>query len=217
MTLGELIAALEAADPNQTVKHGFNNPHSYRGYYHELAFEPTRDVTVREMLDAARSAVYATFQGYKGGEFVMHNHTDCWLSMEGSASGDTLSALLLKMILNEPGTPSEPQSAVVDDGQWATIQGLVDWLDAANGRSQDEITLRLLKLSEEVGEVSQAWIGVAGQNPRKGVTHTREDVADELCDVIVTAAVALTSLLADPAGHLNAKLAKIAARSGVNV
>ncbi|MEU0783480.1 MazG-like family protein [Streptomyces sp. NPDC006173] len=101
--------------------------------------------------------------------------------------------------------------------QWATIRGLVAWLDSENGRSQEEITLRILKLSEEAGEVAQAWIGVAGQNPRKGVSHTREDVADELCDVIVTAAVALTSVLADPAGHLDAKLAKIAARSGVNV
>lgn len=96
--------------------------------------------------------------------------------------------------------------------QWATIRGLVAWLDDQNGRSDAEITLRLLKLTEEVGEVAQAWIGVQGQNPRKGVTHTRQDVADELCDVIVTAVVALTSVVDDPAGHLDAKLARIAAR-----
>ncbi|WP_405883589.1 MazG-like family protein [Streptomyces sp. NBC_01136] len=101
--------------------------------------------------------------------------------------------------------------------QWATIRGLVDWLDTANGRTDEEITLRILKLAEETGEVGQAWIGVTGQNPRKGVTHERADVADELCDVIVTAAVALASVIDDPAAHLNAKLAKIAARSGVNV
>jgi NTP pyrophosphatase (non-canonical NTP hydrolase) len=100
--------------------------------------------------------------------------------------------------------------------QWATIRGLVEWLDAANGRTNEEITLRILKLTEEAGEVAQAWIGVTGQNPRKGVTHDRADVADELCDVIVTAAVALTSVAGDPAAHLHAKLAKIAARSGVD-
>ncbi|AVH59957.1 MULTISPECIES: MazG-like family protein [Streptomyces] len=100
--------------------------------------------------------------------------------------------------------------------QWATIRGLVAWLDSENGRSQQEITLRILKLTEEVGEAGQAWIGVTGQNPRKGVTHDRADVADELCDVIVTAAVALASVIDDPAGHLNVKLAKIAARSGVD-
>jgi hypothetical protein len=50
-------------------------------------------------------------------------------------------------------------------------------------------------------------------NPRKGFTHTQTDVADELCDVIVTAAVALASIVDNPGGHLDAKLAKIAARS----
>lgn len=96
--------------------------------------------------------------------------------------------------------------------QWTTIRELVAWLDATNGRSPQETTLRILKLTEEAGEVAQAWIGVQGQNPRKGVTHTAADVADELCDVIVTALVALTSVVDDPAGHWNAKLATIAAR-----
>lgn len=96
--------------------------------------------------------------------------------------------------------------------QWTTIRELTGWLDGENGRSREEITLRLLKLTEEVGEVAQAWIGVQGQNPRKGVTHTAADVADELCDVIVTALVALSSVVDDPAGHFEAKLATISAR-----
>ncbi|MDK0525090.1 MazG-like family protein [Streptomyces sp. ML-6] len=95
---------------------------------------------------------------------------------------------------------------------WTTIHELVAWLDQQNGRTNQEITLRLLKLTEEAGEVAQAWIGHTGQNPRKGITHTRDDVADELCDVIVTAAVALTSLTDDPAGHLDAKIRQIAGR-----
>lgn len=214
MMLKDLITALEAADPNQTVRHGFTNPHSYRGYYMDLAFEPAANVTVAAMLADARSALGATYQGYKGGDFTMDAYTDCWLAEEGS-TGETLGSLLLELMLAEPGTPCEPQPALVDDGQWATIRGLVGWLDAANGRTNEEITLRILKLTEEAGEVAQAWIGVTGQNPRKGVTHQRADVADELCDVIVTAAVALTSVAGDPAAHLNAKLAKIAARSGV--
>ncbi|MGW6288301.1 MazG-like family protein [Streptomyces sp. NPDC055107] len=94
---------------------------------------------------------------------------------------------------------------------WSTIRNLVAWLDEQNGRSQQEITLRILKLGEETGEVAQAWIGVLGQNPRKGVTHRRVDVADELCDVIVTASVALASIVQDPAAHFDAKLRQIAA------
>lgn len=100
----------------------------------------------------------------------------------------------------------------MNSAQWSTIRDLVAWLDTQNGRSDTEISLRILKLTEEVGEVAQGWIGVTGQNPRKGVTHSVEDVADELCDVIVTAAVALTSITRDPAAHLDTKLATIAAR-----
>ncbi len=52
----------------------------------------------------------------------------------------------------------------------------------------------MLKLSEEVGEVSEAVIGATGQNPRKGITHTWDDVEAELCDVVITALVALGTL-----------------------
>ncbi|MFB7500071.1 MazG-like family protein [Streptomyces sp. NPDC056161] len=105
---------------------------------------------------------------------------------------------------------------MLNPDQWKTIYGLVGWLDRENGCSQQEICLRLLKLSEEAGEVAQAWIGTVGQNPRKGTTHTRADVCEELCDVIVTAAVALVSIAdGNPDDFLAAKLDKIAARVGV--
>lgn len=98
--------------------------------------------------------------------------------------------------------------------QWTTIHRLVDWLDRQNGRSPHETTMRLLKLVEEAGEVAQAYIGTIGQNPRKGVTHTAADVADELCDVIITAAVALATIAPDsPDGILAAKLTRVAERS----
>lgn len=104
---------------------------------------------------------------------------------------------------------------MLNSDQWATIKGLVDWLDHENGHDDREIGLRILKITEEAGEVAAAWIGVQGQNPRKGVTHTHPDVQDELVDVIVTAAVALASLVGNPQYVLDTKLAKIAARSGV--
>ncbi|WP_063856833.1 MazG-like family protein [Streptomyces cyaneogriseus] len=97
---------------------------------------------------------------------------------------------------------------------WAPIVRLVGWLDRRNGRDQQEISMRLLKLVEEAGEVAQAYIGTVGQNPRKGVTHTREDVADELCDVIITAMVALVSIAeGNPDDILAAKLAKVEKRA----
>jgi hypothetical protein len=102
MTLGELITALEAADPNQVVSHGFHNPHSYRGDYYDLAFEPAQNVTVASMLEAARTALGTTYQGWKGGDFTMDADTWCWLSEQGTASCDNISSLLFTLMLSQP-------------------------------------------------------------------------------------------------------------------
>ncbi|SCK53019.1 hypothetical protein H181DRAFT_04828 [Streptomyces sp. WMMB 714] len=97
--------------------------------------------------------------------------------------------------------------------QWATVRRLADWLDAANGSGEQETAMRLMKLGEETGEVMQAYIGTTGQNPRKGRTHSASDVADELCDVILTAAVALHRFTDDPAAALDRKIRQVALRS----
>jgi hypothetical protein len=46
-------------------------------------------------------------------------------------------------------------------------------------------------------EVSQAVTGTIGQNPRKRITHTWDDVTAELCDAILSAIVTLTTLTPD--------------------
>lgn len=71
-------------------------------------------------------------------------------------------------------------------------------LRETNGATDLQQTLQILKVQEEAGEVAEAWIGVLGQNPRKGQTHTREDVAKELGDVVFTALVAIAGLGLDP-------------------
>lgn len=97
--------------------------------------------------------------------------------------------------------------------QWATIRGLVEWLDSVNGDGEQETAMRLMKLAEESGEVMQAYIGFTGQNPRKGHTHSSADVAAELCDVILTAAVALHRFTGDPPATLDARIRAVAQRS----
>ncbi|MEV6838640.1 MazG-like family protein [Streptomyces sp. NPDC051133] len=78
---------------------------------------------------------------------------------------------------------------------WPTVDDLWSRLEAAQqDRGREGVLLRVLKLSEEVGEVAEAVIGTIGQNPRKGITHTWEDVQAELCDVAITALVALRTL-----------------------
>lgn len=94
------------------------------------------------------------------------------------------------------------------DDLWRHIHVAVKWLDDANGRSETEVDRRLLKLMEEVGEVAQARIGQVGQNPRKGVTHDLGEVADELCDVVITAMVALATIRENPEEHVASYIAR---------
>lgn len=77
----------------------------------------------------------------------------------------------------------------------------------------------IMKIAEEFGEAVQAHIGVTGQNPRKGVYGTREDVLKELADVIVTAGIAMIAVAhGDPqeaARHLDTRLKVVTERVGI--
>jgi NTP pyrophosphatase (non-canonical NTP hydrolase) len=100
------------------------------------------------------------------------------------------------------------------DDAWGTIDEIVGWLDASSILPPEtEKLLRIMKLTEETGEVSQAVSGAMGQNPRKGVTHTWDDVTAELCDVMFTAMVALATLTPDARKIFDAHLARVAGRS----
>lgn len=70
--------------------------------------------------------------------------------------------------------------------------------DTVGGVIPDSAHLRLMKVSEEAGEVVRAYIGVTGANKRKGTYAKSQDVSDELCDVIITAMVALHDWSSDP-------------------
>ena len=74
------------------------------------------------------------------------------------------------------------------------IVALSRWVDDAPenaARDREAATWgRLAKLTEEAGEVIAAYIGVTGQNPRKGVSHDMVEVEKELLDVALTALAA---------------------------
>ena len=95
---------------------------------------------------------------------------------------------------------------------WPVTDRIVAALNTVNGVGEHETAMRLLKVTEEAGEAAAAYVGMTGQNPRKGTTHTPADVADELCDVIIAAAVALHSFTTAPAAVLDAKLHAAARR-----
>ncbi|WP_231905056.1 MULTISPECIES: MazG-like family protein [Streptomycetaceae] len=98
---------------------------------------------------------------------------------------------------------------------WDTVDRLVRWLDEECGTAPPEVArlLRVLKITEEAGEVAEAVHGVTGGNPRKGRSHTWEDVQAELCDVIVTSMVALRTITPRAAEVFEERLAYVAERS----
>lgn len=95
LTLGALIAELEKAAPDAPVT--FSNggapgdPHSYRGYYSDLSFSSVGATTVGDLLATCRSALDTTFEGYKGGDFLMGADTPLWSAAYGCC-GDAIIA-----------------------------------------------------------------------------------------------------------------------------
>lgn len=94
MVLKDLIDYLEKQDLDKIVPMGFANPHSYRGDYEQLAFEPKENIAIGEMLQAAKSALGKTFDGWKGGKFNMGEYTTVNLAEQGCC-GEEIGIILL--------------------------------------------------------------------------------------------------------------------------
>lgn len=78
------------------------------------------------------------------------------------------------------------------------LADLSEWIDGSYPEemigTELHVRRRTGKIMEESGEVGEAVGGWFGENPRKGITHTRADVLGELLDVAVTALGAYESL-----------------------
>lgn len=90
MCLGDLINALELLPPDSFVSN-LNTPHSYRGYYNELAFEldiGTRMVS--DLLEECRNCVGKHYEGYKGGQYCMGYMTPVWIAAYGETGREII-------------------------------------------------------------------------------------------------------------------------------
>jgi hypothetical protein len=136
LDLASLIATLEKEDPAKVVPIGFGDPHSYRGFYEDVAFEVRTNVTVGEMLAAANSAVGETFQGWKGGDNTMRLSTPVWLVSEEGRCGESLGAVLLHLMLNRTTDCARPESGGSPTGRCADCNGVSkDWCSCPDGYS----------------------------------------------------------------------------------
>ncbi len=92
MTLGVFIKELEKLPPDALICFDTGaipgKPLSYRGYYDELAFgyDGAPRTTVADMLAYARNAMGRVFEGYKGGDYVMHENTPLWGASYGTSN-----------------------------------------------------------------------------------------------------------------------------------
>ena len=103
----------------------------------------------------------------------------------------------------------------------AVTWGRLAKLQEESGEAADELILlavRKLGIDSAAGRVLTAFIGATGQNPRKGVTHTNDDVVKELLDVAVTALGAVEHLVGNDGSSMQ-RLAdfveRVVARAGL--
>jgi hypothetical protein len=111
MTLGTLIRLLETLPPDRVCPVGLHKPHSWRGIYSSLAFEPGPPMPVRQILNAARQCVGREFVGWKGGNYLMDLDTDVYVSTRGKSYGwgSGLSPLALALIVGDLAILDDPE------------------------------------------------------------------------------------------------------------
>ncbi len=113
MTLGRLIQALEKLmDKQKKIKEKYGHEayiifdfcgfyptgiDSWRGHYSELALEYYSNDSkthLTEFLQMLKDAVGKTFQGYKGGDFVMDEDTPIWVDNYGESHNTAVVGIL---------------------------------------------------------------------------------------------------------------------------
>ncbi|MDJ0383151.1 MazG-like family protein [Streptomyces sp. G-G2] len=102
------------------------------------------------------------------------------------------------------------------DNLWKTITELAVTFEASDTARalsiEEQWTLQVLKIGEEFGEAAQAVVGVRGTNPRKGQSHSWEDVHGEVADTAITALVALARMRPDAADYFAQQIATKSSR-----
>jgi len=86
MCLGKLIEALKGLPQDAVTKYGFNDAYTYRGYYEELAVQPAT-ASIGAMVKVLEGALDTVMEGYKGGQYTMHQNVGVWLAEWGATAG----------------------------------------------------------------------------------------------------------------------------------
>jgi hypothetical protein len=102
MTLGRLLEKLATFPAEATVIFGGQDTgtpadeNSYRGYYSDLSFSiGTEPVAVEAFQKQCLAANGLTYQGYKGGDYVMGEDTPLWAAQYGCCGNAIMDAVLV--------------------------------------------------------------------------------------------------------------------------
>lgn len=83
LTVGEMITLLKSLDAEALVPY-LKKPHSYRGWYQDLAFEYSGgSIYAGELLKTFLALVNTDMDGYKGGTYRITERTLLWLATIG--------------------------------------------------------------------------------------------------------------------------------------
>ncbi len=103
LSLGTIIELLERCNADAEVRFDFCNLvpagiYSYRGFYNHLAVghKEWHAVKVSEFLTALRDANGKTFEGYKGGDYTMHDQTPVWVALYGQTTDTGITGVIDK-------------------------------------------------------------------------------------------------------------------------
>lgn len=99
VTLGRLIGYMEDQPEHYMVKYDTGESpgelDSYRGYYCDLAIEPSGEpLTVLQFKAKLKEAVGQTFTGYKGGDYKMDETTPLWIAHYGDCSSVAIDTVI---------------------------------------------------------------------------------------------------------------------------
>ncbi len=91
LTLGQAIERLSKFEESESIRFDYadkapGNPHSYRGYYSDLCFEPCKICEFAKagsFLKDLKESLNEKFTGWKGGDFYMGEDTPLWVAIEG--------------------------------------------------------------------------------------------------------------------------------------
>lgn len=97
-TLGDLRDALRKVPDGQVFLVGFDDAYSYRGDYSEAAVQVATMVPVERMRAVVDGIIGTSKPGYKGGMYLMTEHSDVWIVEDPGSIGETMGSLMWSLM-----------------------------------------------------------------------------------------------------------------------